>query len=164
MQNKMYQYYKELPPWAKGVVVIGVGVAAWAIYTRISASIKNTKSLKDSKAVLASTNSEINKLKSSGMAQSYPDAQYKIWADAAYSCYAGWGTCTGDTIFVNLKNDLDVLKLIEAFGVRTIPSGTFNPAPDFVGSLPAVLRDELSGSEVESINKILSKKGIKYQF
>jgi hypothetical protein len=164
MESKVYQYYKELPPWAKGVVVIGVGVAAWTVYTRITSTLKNKKSQKESKEVIKYSNDEITKLNKEGVRQSYSDTQYKIWADAAFSCYSGWGTCTGDTIFINMKNDVDVLKLIQAFGVRTIPSGMLNPAPDFTGSLPSVMRDELSGSDLSSINRLLAKKGIKYQF
>lgn len=164
MQNKVYQYYKELPPWAKGVIIIGVGLGAWTIYTRIAGKIKANQALKGSKEVVNNVNVEINNLRKSGASPSFPDTQYKIWADAIYSCYAGWGTCSGDTIFSSLKNDFDVLKLIQAFGIRTIPSGAWNPSPDFTGSLPAVMRDELSYWEISSINKILAKKGITYKF
>lgn len=162
--KKLYDYYEKLPSWGKGIVVVGVGVAAWTIYNRIYLAIKRSKTEKESKEVVNATISELNRLQKQGIIPSYPEAQFKVWADAAYSCYAGWGTCSGDTIFVNLKNDADVLKLIQAFGVRTIPSGQWNPAPDLTGSLPAVMRDELSNSEINSINKTLAKKGIKYQF
>jgi hypothetical protein len=162
--KKIYDFYEKLPSWGKGVVVIGVGLAAWTIYNRIYGSIKRNKITRESKETVNATISELGRLMKNGIAPSYPEIQYKVWADAAYSCYAGWGTCSGDTIFVNLKNDADVLKLIQAFGVRTIPAGSFSPFSDFTGSLPAVMRDELSVSEIKSINKTLAQKGIKYQF
>jgi hypothetical protein len=162
--KKVFDYYDGLPSWAKGAVIVGVGLAAWTVYNRIYSSIKSGKTVRDSKQVVESAKNEIADLAKSGIYPSYSNAQYKIWADAAFACYSGWGTCSGDTIFVNMKNDADVLKLIEAFGIRTVPSGVLNPIPDFTGSLPAVMRDELRLGEIAEINKKLAQKGIKYQF
>lgn len=160
----LYKYYEGLQPWGKGVAVIGMGAAIYLLYDTISKRIKEQRYLKDAKRTLDDVSDELKKLTSQGMRPSYSDSQYKIWADVAYTCYAGWGTCSGDTIFVNMKNDSDVLKLIEAFGVRTIPSGRFNPASDFRGTLPQVVRDELNIFEIQRLNNILASKGIKYKF
>lgn len=164
MEKGAYKWYKDLPPWAKGVVVVGGLTGAFfggrAVYHLISNAIDKAQkgqALKDVK-------SDLNNLMLQGIFPSYNDSQYKTWADGMEACYQGWGTCTGDTIFVNMKNDADVLKLIEAFGVRTISSGRWNPAPDFTGDLPAVLRDELTGTDIESINNALGDKKIKFRF
>ena len=159
-----YKYYEGLPPWGKAVTLLGIGAAAYFLYQKISASVTVKKTLKEERETLNTAQNDIKKLENDGVRQSYSDAQYKVWADVAYACYAGWGTCTGDTIFVNLKNDVDVLKLIQAFGIRTIPSGRFNPAPDFTGTLPQVMRDELTLGQIKSINDLLAKKGITYKF
>jgi len=159
-----YKYYEGLPPWGKAITIIGIGAAAYFIYQKISGSVNKSKNTMDAKKTLDKISSDLKDLTSVGVKPSYSDSQYKLWADRAYTCYAGWGTCSGDTIFVNMKNDADILKLIEAFGVKTIPSGTWNPAPDFTGTLPMIISDELSAKDIASINSLLAKKGIKYKF
>lgn len=156
--------YKDSPQWAKGtvivVVVAGLALIAWKAYQIIDEAIKKAK---EGKTVNESAD-ELAGLQAQGINPTYTDAQYKIWADAMEECYQGWGTCTGDTVFVNMKNDADILKLIIAFGVRTISSGAWNPEPDLTGDLPKILRSELDADAIDSINKILGRAGIKYRF
>jgi hypothetical protein len=159
-----YKYYNELPPWGKAATIIGIGAAAYFIYQKVSDSVSKKNAILEAKKTLSDINSEIKVLNNKGMKPNYSDSQYKLWADRAFVCYSGWGTCRGDTIFVNMKNDYDVLKLIEAFGIRTIPSGRLNPAPDFTGNLPQVMSDELSTSDIAQINKVLEKNGVTYKF
>jgi hypothetical protein len=167
------QAVKRLPPWGQAVVVIGVGVAGWVVYSRVRGSITRARQLRESRQTLQSVSKDLAALAKAGVRPSYPEAQYKIWADALFACYAGWGTCgdvsalltgTDADIFVSMKNDADVLKLITAFGIRKIPSGRFNPMPDFEGSLPAVIRDENSTNYINGINRRFEKVGIKYRF
>ncbi len=166
-EKGLYKYYKDLPGWGKGLVVIGTLGALTAAYFAgrgIYNSIKDKIAAGKAGATVKDATTQLVVLATAGVLPSYADTQYKIWADAMDSCYQGWGTCTGDTIFVNLKNDADILKLIQAFGVRTISSGKWNPEPDFMGDLPGVIRNELSGSDIDSINQSLAEKGITYKF
>ena len=100
--------------------------------------------------------------KAAGQKQSYTDGQYKIFADAIYS--AGFDALFGtdeDTIygvFNRMNNDLDVSKLIQAFGMRRIE---FSTRTD---SLAGFLRSELDSSELQKVNNILASKNIKYRF
>jgi hypothetical protein len=57
-----------------------------------------------------------------------------------------------------MQNDLDVSKLIQAFGMRRIE---FSTRTD---SLAAFLRSELDSSELQKVNNILASKNIKYRF
>ena len=160
----MKKYYDQLPPWAKGTVAVGAllftGLALWKAYglvTNFWEQQKGSNALKD-------TTNELEKLQEKQIVPSYPDIQYELWANAIQECFNGWGTCSGDTIFVNLRNDADMIKLIKAFGVRTISSGAWNPAGDTTGDLSKVIRDELSISQIEATNKILVKNGITFKF
>lgn len=173
MKVNIGQAVKRLPPWGQAVVVIGVGVAGWVVYSRIRGMALRSRQLRESRQTLQSVATDLSNLTRAGIRPSYPEAQYKIWADALFACYAGWGTCgdvsalltgTDADIFVAMKNDADVLKLISAFGIRKIPSGRFNPMPDFEGSLPAVIRDENSTAYINGINRRFEKVGIKYRF
>lgn len=104
---------------------------------------------------------EINKLQKSGVKPTYPDSNYSQWANAIYS--AGFNTLGTDeqTIYDICKkmvNDLDVAKLIVAFGEQRVEF-SFQELP-----LGAWLRTELSASEINVINNIFAQRNIKYRF
>jgi len=128
---------------------------AYLLYTLVR------KVLLPSTTVKAAKDDE-KKFKAAGQKQSYTDGQYKIFADAIYS--AGFDVMFGtdeDTIYSvmdKMNNDLDVSKLIQAFGTRRIEFSTRND------SLAGFLRSELDSSEMQKVNNILSGKNIKYRF
>ena len=51
MQDKVYNFYKELPPWAKGVIVVGGAAVVYFTATRIFRNIKNARNKRDAKTV-----------------------------------------------------------------------------------------------------------------
>ena len=62
-----------------------------------------------------------------------------------------------------LKNDLDVLQLIRAFGKRRSPVNFLSLlVPDV--TLPEWLSIGLESKEIKAINDVLAKKGISFQF
>lgn len=87
-------------------------------------------------------------------APSYTEGQYNQFAQVLYQAMKGVGTDEDAVfrVFGYMKKDIDVAKLIVAFGVKD---------DDTLG---AWLQDDLSSSDMVRINKILSTKGIKYQF
>lgn len=85
---------------------------------------------------------------------SYTDGQYNQYAQVLFSAMDGVGT-DEEAIFRvmrYMKKDIDVAKLIVAFGVKGD------------NTLGAWLQDDLSSTDMEQVNKILANKGIKYQF
>ena len=62
-----------------------------------------------------------------------------------------------------MKNDLDVLQLIRAFGKRRapIPFGSFFTSDV---TLPEWLSIGLNESEIKAVNDVLAKKGISFKF
>lgn len=114
----------------------------------------------NSNSIAAATN-EVKTLTSKGIKPTYPDSSYTQWASAIVS--AGFNTLGTDeqaiyAIFKKMMNDLDVAKLIVAFGNQRVEF-SFQSAP-----LGAWLASELSVDELAVVNKILSDKKIKYQF
>lgn len=96
-----------------------------------------------------------------GPTPSYPDLQYKIFADSIYQAGMVIGGTDEDAIynvFANMKNDTDVAKLIIAFGKRRIEFSFMD------GSLAEFLTSELDSTEIKQVNKILASKGINYKF
>ena len=145
-----------LPAWAKGIIAVGViGGGAYLIYKLVK---KGKDILKPDEA-----KKDVKELEQAGQVASYMDAQYIGFADAIYAARAGNNVFGTDedaiyAVFMRMKNDLDVAKLITAFGVRRL-SYSFQES-----ALGGFLKDDLDGEEIDTINTILKKKGISYQF
>lgn len=181
MQDKVYNFYKELPPWAKGVIVVGGAAVVYFTATRIFRNIKNARNKRDAKKTQSEVKSELAQLQQQGIKKSYPDSQYNAWADKIEKQFDGidwkqnWfdkdvpiiGQWSGSgksvaEIFKQLKNNADLLALVAAYGVRTYDqAGVFTG--DFTGNLYQAIQDELDKGEIDALNALLKKKGITYQ-
>jgi hypothetical protein len=105
---------------------------------------------------------EIKEELKQGEKPTFPLSNYETFANQLVSAMfdAGTDETTIFNIFKKLKNSLDYLYLIKAFGKRSyyyfgINQGDYN--------LSQWLTEELSGDEINEINKILSSKGINYR-
>lgn len=129
----------------------------WAIIAGAGIYLTSRLIKKASKgALVVKTQTDIVKLENSGQKQTYLDSQYNSYADALYTAMNGMGT-NFDAImrvFGAMKNDLDVAKLISAFGTKE----------DY--NLTEWLADDLSDwlGEPDKLNKLLASKGITYRF
>lgn len=183
MANGAYNFYKELPAWAKGVVVVGVGVVAYIVGRKVYIGIKNAVKKGEEGKTVKETQDELKALLSSGMRKSYPDSQYRAWADQIENQFdgcdwkqnifdmsdplLGWaGMFSGSGqvvagIFNKLKNNADFLALVNAYGVRTYDQcGIWTG--NVTGNLYKAINDELDKGEKDALNKKLAKNGITY--
>lgn len=171
MANKTFQYYKELPSWAKGAVIVGGGAILWFSIVRpivnlVKKKLDEEKKSKETKE----SGKELSDLSRKGIKPTITAAQAEGMSNALRVAFSGCGTDEGAiyNVFRQLKNDADVLFLIKTYGIRSyvdcpwwsagFGSGTTNQ------TLSAAISDELDSSEKAILNKILSSKGIKYQF
>jgi hypothetical protein len=178
--SKTFQVYHELPAWAKGVVVIaGVGAVVYSGFL-IRKGIKKAvdhgreqKAVKDAKA-------DISELQSQGMKATFQDGVYTGWADKIEVAFSGCDWSVGQDIIgltltssgkalidvcMQMKNDVDFLKLVSAYGTRTYDQcGIWPFAGDFTGSLYQAVSDEVDQTEIDYINVQLAKKGITKKF
>lgn len=145
-----------LPPWAKGVIAIGLlGGVGYAIY-RLSKSGKKLLTIDEAKQ-------DVKELQQAGVKQSYMDAAYIGFADAIYAARSGnnvFGTVE-DTIyntFRKMNNDLDIAKLTKAFGSRRLSYSLQE------GTLGGFINDEFDAEEIDTLNAILASKKISYRF
>ena len=168
---KVYQYYKDLPPWAKGVSVVGVLLITYVVGRRVYKYAFPSQSEKEARKLFDNIENEINKKEEQGMSPTFPDSNYVTFANTIYN---GMRYAVGDNysdVEENMKkmqNDLDVAKLIKAFGIRQdynfgIPSG--NPKDLFT-----FVKEELGNDwggitdyRLNRINEDWSKKGITYK-
>lgn len=135
------------------LAVIGVGGLALAAYL----IFRKTKS----------SGNEITPYDgSSGSSGIFPvigGLDYAGMADKIHEAMDGYGTWenTIENEITKLRNKSDWDALVAAYGNRKISSGFGNIfQSDFVGNLPASLKDELDGTELASLNAKLRKIGV----
>jgi len=166
--GNVMRIYDGLPSYGRALVIVGgLGVIAWTgfmVYNGIDRRIKNKKATEKANETLRATGGALADLSAKGVHPSFSDAQYKVWADQLEACFQGWGTCyVYKDVFESLKNDADVVRLIQAYGVRTISSGKWNPTPDYVGGLSGILTEELNSLEVIGLMNRMEERGIKFK-
>jgi hypothetical protein len=181
-QNKALEFWNGLPTWAKGTIAVGgVAIVYFAARGLWNQFRKSTETAKGRETIREQKN-EINQLQRQGLRPTFGESQYKSWADRLQKQYDGidWknnafdynipvlGTWSGSgkvtaQIVTQLKNNLDFLKLQEAWGVRTYDQAGLWTG-DFTGTLSQAVNDELDEGEVNALNNILKKNGITYRF
>ena len=162
----MNKGWESLPPYAKGVIAIaGTLLAAGGIYIAYNA-IKTYLANKASNAEVTALTSTLSTLAGKGIYPSLSQQQADSLANELEAAFQGYGTdyATVKRDFQQLANDADMVILLKTFGIRKIGSGAYNPTPDFTGTLSAVMVDELSSSQMDEINTILSQAGITQKF
>ena len=168
---KVYQYYKDLPPWAKGVVVVGGALVVYLVGSRVYRAVFPTEAQKKNRELEKNIDSEISKLQSNGKKASFSDSNYNTFANTIYNSmrYAvGDDYGTVELTLKRMQNDLDVAKLIKAFGVKQdyffgLPAGD---KMDLFTYIQKELGNEYGGFtnyRVKNINEDWKKKGISYQ-
>lgn len=147
--------FRSLPIAAQVLITALLALIVWRVISAIMANIETRK-------LDAQISKEQNTLIASGEKLSYPVSNYKTFADQLYGAMNGFGsthTYTVAEVMNKMNNNLDVLELNKAYGKRDLKWLGFSYSYDLSGAL----RSEL-GTDIEGINKILSNKGIVYQY
>ncbi len=171
MANKVYQYYTELPSWAKGIVVIGALGIAYIVGKRVYKTLFPTEQEKANQQLTKDIANEIEKLQKGGVKPTFPDSNYFTMANTIYESmrYAvGDDYANVELTLKKMKNDLDVAKLIKAFGrkqdyVFGIPEGQPKDLISFVQSELGNDYGGLTNYRIKSIQKDWDSKGITYK-
>lgn len=163
--------YMNLPPATRGLVtLVGLGVGIFVVY-KIYQSVSGTLSGQTTPEQASAREdrswaSEAEKLNQNPATKStISKAQAQSFAQTLFTAMDGYGTDEDAIlgVFKNLKNDADFAMVQNAYAVREISSGAWNPEPNFKGTLSGALTSELSQSYKDEINKILAGKKIKYR-
>ncbi len=168
--------YEGMPRWAKGVVnVVVVGGTAfigWKIYQ----GIKKNEMIRRAGQAAKQAGNDLQLLAQRGIYPSYAISQYEIFSQELVIAMAGCGTDNSaiESVMEAMRNDADVLRLIQVFGVRAyepclytnpIDHATWVWNPEaFPGALGVWFAYDLSTGDIEDINDILKARGITYRF
>lgn len=174
MAKGFYQYYKDLPSWAKGVVVIGGGLVAYLGVTTIMRKIKQAKETAMAMQEVDSANSELQAEIRSGKKPTINNTIAEAISNGIISASNDCGTDEKLIFsqFDKVNNQADILLLVQVFGLRKKIRCVFSddPRESFMSaytppmSLSAILNSELDTTQLQTLNNKLATKGIKYKF
>jgi len=158
--------YKELPPWAKGIIFIGGLGAIYIFASQTVSQIKKQADEKEANKSVISAKDELAALLKKGIKPTISKSQADSWSDQIVKQFSGADLLlqSGSLVkrlFLNLKNDVDFLVLKTQFGIRSYKDAFFGAVKNV--TLEAALQDELTNGSLEGINKQLAKQGITYK-
>jgi hypothetical protein len=180
-QNKVLKIYEELPPWARGVVIVGLLGVTYIVGSTIYKRVQRISSDAEEKAKLDQIQRELDSKKSSGERATFTDIQFNNFADASQNAFTNCRlpivpcptylglVCQSNSfrefypIIKQLKNDVDFLQLQKAFGIRTVTK-SWACGGDIRMNLPTLVKDQLNSYEIKTINSTMAEKGITYSF
>jgi hypothetical protein len=175
--SKIMRVYTELPSWAKGVVVVGGLVVTYLAASTIITSVKSAINKKKSQQEIDTANSDLQAEINAGRKQTLSNSTLEAMASGIVVASNGCGTNEDIIVgnFDNLQNEADMLAFVKVFGLRQKQRCPFttddreNPwcAWDCLTkpmSLSTMIYSELSQGWVDTLNKKLASRGIKYRF
>lgn len=155
-----------LPTWSKGVIgILIAGGSAFALF-KLYQYLGKLKEQEGQKAELDTTKEAIKTLTATGKKGSLTKVQIDQIANKLQTAFSGYGTDYNAILnaLVQVKNDIDLLNIRSAYGIRKISSGTLNIAKDFEGTLDQTIIEELSSKDIQALNMVLARKGILNRF
>lgn len=158
-----------LPSFAKGVILVGVGIGAYILVKKIIGKTQDIKKEQGKRQEDRSWNQAFDKLNSNPSTKAtMTKEQMKAVANKIENTLDGYGTRDYDlkqAFKNNIKNDADFAGLSAAFGIREIEPGYGIgwASPTFKGTLIECINDDASSSTIDEINEYLRKQKIKYR-
>lgn len=185
-------FVDNMPPWAKGVAIVGsLALAGW-LTVRIYSDVKDRKKQKKANEDGQQAQDDLAVLAQNGIQPTYVQSTYAGMADTLVDALNGCNINTDSikSVMHKMKNTADVLSLVTAFGARGIKpcwanpyslscgtvgwlGYTFGSNKGTVVSLPQALQKISEGSKydplttggfVEEVNGILKANNVNYQF
>lgn len=159
--------FSELPPWAKGVISVGLlAGGAFIVYKLVqNFGVRGRQEIQENINIKDELKEELTK-----NTLSYKSSQYDSMANVLETAMENAGTDeeTIFSIFRMLKNNADYLMLQKTFGKRKYSGELFGVLTSAIdptrgNTLQQWLRFELSSSEIQKINDILKNRKITYR-
>ena len=149
-------FFKKLPIWGQIAVLL---VAVFVVYKLIKKVTTPTPPPPSPQPA----GDDLQKLEQSGVKTSFPNSQYSAWSEKLQYAlnYLNTDETAVYSIFNTLKNQADLLKLIQTFGSRKIE---MFPFVFQTSTLSEAIQSQMDEDEITKLNGILAKKGINFNF
>ena len=165
------KFIDDIPPVFKGVLSLAAAGAAMFGAYKLYNYLKEQQANKDKSAEVDAASDEAKKLIKSGVKASLNEVQIKNMVNGIKEAFLNYDLITRSHVqplykeLVKVKNDLDMLNLINSYGIQTIdfPYSKFT-VNDYTGNLTESVKHFLNNSEVNAANGILARRKIKYRF
>jgi hypothetical protein len=148
----------------KAIIIVGVGGIGYAVYRYFKPRRTDSQQEEDivSQGGGGSGAGGGNGVQTK-LTQTYANAMYnvlaeQIWGAAHANNWSGTQEDAIYDVFKQMKNDIDISKLISAFGARRMYLSFSN------GALKEWINAEMDDSEIAKINSILQSNNISYRF
>jgi hypothetical protein len=176
-ESTIYKYYKDLPSWAKGVVIVGSLAMGYAVVTKIYNTITDANNKAKQEKEINTADADLQRENQAGRGQTLSNSSLEAMSSAIVQASGDCGTNEDIIVaqFDNLQNEADMLAFVKVFGLRDKLRCPFSSDPygdkwcllscrTPVMSLSSMLYSELSQGWIDTLNKKLGQKGIKYRF
>lgn len=164
--QRAYKAFMDQPKIAKGIEIgLVVGILAFSVGLPLIRLIRDKLDNAKRNREQVQAGKELDRLKRQGIYPTITVAQAEAMSNAMRVAFSGLGTDTGviTTVMRELQNEADVYRLVDVYGVRKY-AGPWWWSSDSNYSLAEAISDELGSDQKKKINKILSDKGIKFQW
>jgi hypothetical protein len=154
------------------IIVAGLAAGGYILYREW----KKNQEEKQANAAADAAAQHLRDLAAQGITPTLDASQLEIFSQQLVEAMSGCGTDEDSIhrVFRQLSNDADVAALIVQFGVRYYQPCVWTSPVSFAiweandqaygGGLPTWFGYDLSDSNIEDINDILTSKGITYKF
>jgi hypothetical protein len=174
-ESTVYKYYKDLPSWAKGIVVVGSLAMGYAVVTSIMNKIKAASDRAKQEKELNTADAELKNEERAGRGQTLSNSTLEAMSTSIVEASNDCGT--EDDLFLSqfdkVKNQADMLAFIKVFGLRQkircpytsdsrVDTWCWYGCLTQPMSLSLMVASELSQGQIDKINKKLAAKGITY--
>lgn len=164
--ERAYQAFMSQPKLLRGaeIAIVG-GVVVFAIVLPIIKFVRGKLDQSKTQREVVQAGKEVQKLAKQGIHPTISKAQAESMSNTLKVSFSGLGTSTLAVydVFKQLKNEADLFLLIDVYGIRTYQGAWWwNDAKKF--TLSEAINDEMGVDQRRHLNKILSDKGIKFQF
>lgn len=149
-------FFKKLPIWGQIAVLL---VAVFVVYKLI----KKVTTPAPPPPSPQPAGDDLQKLEQKGIKPSFLNSQYSLWSEKLQYALNYFNTDEPAvySIFNSLKNEADLLKLIQTFGTRKIEMFPFVFQN---ATLSEAIQSQMDEDEITKVNGILAKKGINFTF
>ena len=164
------KFFESLPPAARGFIAVGGTAAGLFAAYKIYQYYADLQATKETRGEINAAANEAENLKRKGIKPTLNEVQQKNIVNGIKVALLGYDAITRAHVsplyreLVKIANDLDMLNVINSYGVQTIdfPVSKFT-VNDFTGNFSETLKKFLNRDELNAANGIFARKGIKYR-